>query len=175
MKIGKLLLVLCALAVPFTLSGCNTAKTDTDAGEHADDHGHDHGDHDHDHGHGEGGHSHDLGPHGGHLIELGGEKYHLEWDHDDEAKVLTFYVLDADAKKEVPIAAENITITVAVDDNKKDFDVPAVRADGADTTAKFVTEDADLFALVTADEAKSTVTLEIEGAPFEGEIEHHAH
>lgn len=172
MKIGKLLLILCALAVPFTLSGCNTAKTDTtDNGEHVDDHGHD----GHDHGHGEGGHSHDLGPHGGHLIELGGEKYHLEWDHDDEAKVLTFYVLDGDAKNDVAIAGENITITVAVDDAKKDFAVPAVRAEGEETTAKFETKDADLFALVTADEAEATVTLEIEGTPFEGEIEHHAH
>lgn len=167
MKIGKLLLVLCALAVPFTLSGCNTAKTDTAAsGEHADDH-----DHDHDHG----GHSHDLGPHGGHLIELGGEKYHLEWDHDDEAKVLTFFVLDGDAKNEVAIAGENIKITVAVGEDKKDFDVPAVREEGADKTAKFETKDAGLFALVTADEAKATVTLEIDGTPFEGEIEHHDH
>ena len=171
MKIGKLLLVLCALAVPFTLSGCNTGKPDTAGnGEHVDDH--DHGD---GHSHGEGGHSHDLGPHGGHLIELGGEKYHLEWEHDDEAKVLTFYVLDGDAKNDVAIAGDNIKITVAVDDAKKDFDVPAVRAEGEDKTAKFETKDADLFALVTADEAEATVTLEIEGTPFEGEIEHHAH
>lgn len=174
MKIGKLLLILCALAVPFTLSGCNTAKTDTATnGEHADGDGHDHGEDGHDHG--EEGHSHDLGPHGGHLIELGGEKYHLEWEHDDEAKALTFYVLDGDAKNDVAIAAENIKITVAVDDAKKDFDVPAVRPEGEEKTAKFETKDADLFALVTADEANATVTLEIEGTPFEGEIEHHAH
>ncbi|MBA2116397.1 hypothetical protein [Bremerella alba] len=174
MKIGKLLLILCAMVVPFTLSGCNTAKTDTaDSGEHADDHGHDHGEDGHSHG--DEGHSHDLGPHGGHLIELGGEKYHVEWDHDDEAKILTFYVLDADAKKDVAIADENIKITVAVDDAKKDFEVPAVRSEGETTTAKFETKDADLFALVTADEANATVTLEIEGTPYEGEIEHHAH
>ncbi len=175
MKIGKLLLVLCALAVPFTLSGCNTAKTDTaDSGEHADDHDHDHGDHDHgDHDHGHGGH--ELGPHGGHLIELGEEKYHLEWEHDDEAKVLTFYVLDSEAKKDVPVAGDNITITVAVGEDKKDFDVPAVRADGEEKTAKFETKDADLFALVTDEDTKATVAVEIDGAPFEGEIEHHAH
>ncbi len=176
MKIGKLLLILCALAVPFTLSGCNSAKPDADAG-HAD-HDHDHGEegHDHDdHDHAEGGHSHELGPHGGHLIELGGEKYHLEWDHDDEAKILTFYVLDGAAKEEVAIAGDNITINVTVDDAKQDFAVPAVRKEGEEKTAKFETKDADLFALVTADEAKATVALEIEGTPFEGEIEHHAH
>jgi len=172
MKIGKYLLILCALAVPFTLSGCNTASTDTaDSGEHADDHGHG----EEGHSHGDEGHSHEMGPHGGHLIGLGGEKYHLEWDHDDEAKILTFYVLDADAKEDVAIADENIQVTVAVDDSKKDFDVPAVREEGADTTAKFETKDADLFALVTDDEAKATVTLEIKGTPYEGEIEHHAH
>ncbi|MEW4452686.1 hypothetical protein AB1L30_08425 [Bremerella sp. JC817] len=175
MKIGKFLLVLCALAVPFTLSGCNSEKAaDNTSGEHG--HDHDHGDHDHgDHGHEHGGHSHDEGPHGGHLIELGGEKYHLEWAHDDEAKLLTFYVLDADAKEEVAIPAEAIMVNITVGEDTKPYEIPAVRKEGETTTATFESADADLFALIEDEDTKATVVLEIEGTPYNGTLEHHHH
>ena len=57
-----------------------------------DDHGHEH---------------HHHGPHNGHVMEIGGEEYHAEWTHDESGKV-TFYILDSDAKKEVPIEADEI-------------------------------------------------------------------
>ncbi|PQO28274.1 hypothetical protein [Blastopirellula marina] len=161
MKIGKLLLLVCAFVVPISLAGCTSEKTDTA--------GHEEG-HDHDHE----GHSHEeSGPHGGHLIELGEEAYHLEWAHDDGT--LTFYVLDGAAKEEVKIPAENLQINVTVEGETKSWDVPAVRAEGEDTTAKFETKDESLFALVNDDETKATVDVEIEGKPYQGAIEHHHH
>lgn len=165
MTIGKFLLLVCALLVPVTLSGCTGNANQTNTAQT--------GDHDHDHDH-----SHEHGPHGGHLIELGGEKYHLEWDHDDDAHKLTFYVLDADAENEVPTAAESLQINLKVGEGEgeqRSFEVPAVRQEGAETTALFETDDADLFALVTDEEVEATVVIEIEGTVYEGEIEHHAH
>lgn len=162
MKIGKLLLILTAAFVPLALCGCTGDAGNTNTAQTGgDDHGHSH--------------SHEEGPNGGHLIELGGEKYHLEWLHDDEAKTLTFYVLDAEGKNEVPIAAENIAVNFSVDGATKTFEVPAVREEGATETAKFEITDEDLYALITADEAEATVVLDINGESFEGEIEHHDH
>lgn len=162
MKIGKLLLILSAALVPLTLSGCTGDAGNTNTAQTGgDDHGHSH--------------SHEEGPHGGHLIELGGEKYHLEWLHDDEAKKLTFHVLDAEGKTDVPITAESIAVNFTVDGATKTFEVPAVREEGATETAKFEITDEDLYALITADEAEATVELEIEGTSYEGEIEHHDH
>src|SRR6187401_3013788 len=89
-------------------AGCaQTANHSEKSGKGGDAHGHDH-DHGHEHVH--------SGPHKGHLMEIGGEEYHAEWTHDESGKV-TFYILDSEAKKEVPIAADEITIDVKVGDN----------------------------------------------------------
>lgn len=163
MKFGKLILLLFAFAVPVSLAGCTSEKTDS-AG-HEEGHDHDHEGHDHE----------AAGPHGGHLIELGEEEYHLEWSHDDETKTLTFYVLDSAGKEEVKIPGENLQVNVTVEGNTKSWDVPAVRADGEETTAKFETADPDLFALLEAEEAAATVDVEVDGKPYQGKIEHHHH
>ncbi len=163
MKIGKLLLLVCAFTVPIALAGCTSEKVDTT--QHEEGHDHEHEGHDHE----------DTGPHGGHLIELGEEAYHLEWTHDDETKALTFYVLDSAGKEEVKIPAEKLQVNVTVEGETKSWDVPAVRADGEETTAKFETTDKQVFALLSDDETKATVDVEIEGKPYEGEIEHHHH
>ena len=57
------------------------------------------------------------GPHNGHLMEIGEEEYHAEWTDDESGKV-TFYFLDGEAKKEVPVEAEEITIEVKIGDKE---------------------------------------------------------
>src|SRR3954453_3788032 len=86
------------------LGGC-TQSANNSGGKAGNSEAHDH---DHDHAH--------HGPHHGHLMELGEEEYHAEWTHDETGKV-TFYILGSDAKKEVPIAAGEITIDVKIGDN----------------------------------------------------------
>src|SRR6476620_7341258 len=107
-------LVVClTAAVAFSLGGCNKANNSGAGkpGETAHDHEHDH--------------VHN-GPHHGHLMELGEEEYHAEWTHDESGKV-TFYILDSEAKKEVPIAADEITIDVKIGDNApKQYKLAAV-------------------------------------------------
>jgi len=173
MKISHFLFVALMIAVPCTFAGCTGANTDATHSE--DDHSHDEGGHDHgDHAE----HSHEEGPHGGHLIEVGGEKYHIEWTHEDDSSKLTFYILDSDAENDVPVAAEAIEVKFTLEDGDeatKSFTIPAVREGDATETAKFEIDDADLMALITAEEAEATVVAEIEGTTYEGHIEHHAH
>lgn len=102
--------VVLAACAAIGLVGCNpgTASKKADS-DHA------HGDHDHgDHDHGEHAHVH-KGPHGGKIMEIGEEEYHAEWLQDETGKV-TFYILDAAGTKEVPIAADEITIEVKIGD-----------------------------------------------------------
>src|SRR5687768_5797458 len=85
-----------------------------------DDHGHEH---------------HHHGPHDGHMMVIGEEEYHAEWTHDDSGKV-TFYILDSEAKKDVPIEADAITIDVKIGDNPpKKYELVAVNPKDGKTSA----------------------------------------
>lgn len=167
MNISKQLMLLAAIVMPVGLTvGCTSGDQVTENEEH----GHDHDDHEgHDH-------SHEHGPNGGHLLSLGEDhEYHVEWDHDDDTKTVIMYVLDKDHENNVPIAAEFITVTFTAEGESRDYQVAAVREDGAETTAKFESTDADLFALISSDEAEGMVKVEIEGQTYEGELEHGHH
>src|SRR3982751_3555980 len=91
-----MIVVLVTTAVGVGLAGCT--KPAGPAKGKVEEQSHDHAHH---------------GPHNGHLMEIGEEEYHAEWTHDDSGKI-TFYVLDSDAKKEVPIAADELTIDVKI-------------------------------------------------------------
>src|SRR5436190_22407029 len=105
-------MVLAAL-VGLWLAGCGSANHSEKTPKSGDGH-----DHEHEHVH--------HGPHNGHLMEIGEEEYHAEWTHDESGKV-TFYLLDAAAKKEVPIAAEEVVIDVKIGENaSKSYKLAAV-------------------------------------------------
>ncbi|MBX9681449.1 MAG: hypothetical protein K2X38_22060 [Gemmataceae bacterium] len=55
----------------------------------------------------------EKGPHGGSLAEWGEEKYHAEFTVDHGKKTATVYILDGEAKKATPIAAESITLSLS--------------------------------------------------------------
>jgi hypothetical protein len=148
-----------AASVAIWLTGCPAAPSSTGSGsgattdDHGDHAGHDHGDHaGHDHGdhahdkdaHAEDAHAHHHhGPHGGHIGMIGKEEYHVEWTH--EGGLVTFYILDAEAKKEVPIAAEKLIVEVKVGDSPTPYELPAVNPQGDDkTSAQFAIEDKEL-------------------------------
>ena len=178
MTLGKnLALAVLASAVSFWLAGCNPAAppsstggsgTTTDSHAHE---GHDHAGHDHAH----------HGPNGGHIMAIGQEQYHAEWTHDEEGKI-TFYILDAEAKKEVPIAAEKITVEVKVGDNEpKTYELLAVNPSADEKkAAQFEIVDKDLLGVIEVlkpdnKSVTATLNLEIDGTPFSSPIEEHAH
>ena len=101
-----------ALAAVLYLAGCNGDAAKTNGGNSAET------DHDHDHDH-----AHAHGPHGGALVELGNdEKYHAEWTTDEDGKV-TVWILDGSGEKEVPIAAEKLTIDTSDPKGEASFDL----------------------------------------------------
>jgi hypothetical protein len=163
-----LVLSLAAAAI-LALAGCQT-KTSSDGsgtpGPAAAGH-----DHDHDHEH------HHYGPHGGHLMVIGDEEYHAEWTHDGNGEV-RFYILDAAAKNEVPIAAPMITIDVQVGENEPTtFELFAVDPQGEEMkTALFMTVDKELEgALEALSGVTATLNVTIDGKEYRQKIEEHHH
>lgn len=156
-----------AAALSVCLAGCpaNTPSmgpvTDTIV---KDEHAHDHAHH---------------GPHGGHIVEIGEEEYHAEWTHEENGKV-TFYILDAEVKKEVPIAAEELVIEVKIGMNEPTtVKLPAVNPqDGKASTFEVV--DKQLLGVLETLKAEGVVAtikqLTINGKTFENvRIKEHEH
>jgi hypothetical protein len=139
----------------------------------------DHADHDHDHAHEHAAH----GPHGGHLIEIASGKYHAEWTHDDpseneNAKNVTIYILGEDAKTEHPIAAETVTINVAVEGkDPKQYELAAVNATDGKASEFTLDDPALIVDLGMAGEGVTArLNVEIDGEPHSAEMEHdHEH
>lgn len=137
--------------------------------------------HEHDHGHG---HSHaQAGPHGGDLVELGDEAYHLEWTHDDEAEEVTIYILDGDAKELVPIASETISILSKIDDETKgeqtsEYKLAAIDPTGdPPTSAQFSLKSGELLTCLSlaGQGSEVSISLTIEGEDYVGRFEHDDH
>lgn len=129
--------------------------------------------HDHDHAHD---HAH-HGPHQGHLMVIGEEEYHAEWTHDESGKV-TFYILDAAAKKEVPIAAEQITIDVKIGDNPpKTYELVAVAPiDGKTSAFEIVDKQFEaLFDQLKSSGLTLTLHVNINGKQFDQVVKEHDH
>jgi len=121
-------------------------------------------------------HTH-AGPHKGHVMVLGKEEYHAEWTHDEAGKV-TFYILDADAKKDVPIEAKEITIDVKIGQNpSKTFTLTAVNPQDGKTAA-FELVDSNLEGALEQIKGAGvvcTLHVNINGKPFDQEIKEVEH
>lgn len=73
-------------------------------------------------------HAHpEKGPHGGPLLELGDEEYHIEVMLDEKTHVLTLYLLDAAAKATVSTDAKEVLINLKHAGKPEQFKLPAVR------------------------------------------------
>jgi hypothetical protein len=115
------------------------------------------------------------GPHGGLLVEIGKEEYHVEVCHSDKTHAVTVYVLDSTAKKVVPIAEKQITINLIADGKPTQFDLPAKPMDGepAGQSSRFELVDKTLTESHGAETAKARVKLSIGGQEYTGFIEAH--
>ena len=114
------------------------------------------------------------GPHGGQLIELGKEEYHVEMVHDDAAGVVTFYVLDGEAKKAVPIPATELLVNLKHDGKPEQFKVPAQAdtGDPAGQSSRFVSKDKELAEDLDAEGSDAELVLSINNKPFRGKLAH---
>lgn len=130
--------------------------------------------HDHEHDHAAGGHDHGAGPNGGTLTDWGGGKYHVEFTVDHDAKEAVVYVLGADEKTPAPVelAAGTLLLTI----REPDFQVELVARPLAGETAAAASRYAgthDNLAIVR--EFAGTISGAVDGTPFAGDFEEHAH
>lgn len=125
------------------------------------------------------GHDHaSEGPHHGHLIEVGGGKYHAELTHDDATKNITIYLLGGDAKTAVPIAEPELLLNLAVDGTPTQAKLVAAPLEGepAGQSSRFTLVDEQVFALLENPKATIRLNVTIEGKPYSEPVEHdHGH
>ena len=160
--IARICLVTIAIA---SITGCdNGDSTQSHNATEVTEGGHDHG---HDHG--------SEGPHGGHILGLGDEEFHLEWLHNESGK-LTFYLLDAAAKADVSTAAKSIAITTTIVDETATVTLNTTTPDG-DEHNKFEAIDPVLLERLklVGHGVAASASVQIDGKQYTGEFEHHDH
>jgi hypothetical protein len=157
------LVVAAALGLP-VMTGCQRKPSagPTATNEHHEGDGHDHG---------------EVGPHGGHIIELGDENYHAELSHDDASHKVGVYLLDGTAKSAAPIDAPSVTINSAVNNQPAQFTIPAVPQPGdpAGSASYFELVSEELCDRLDAQDAHARLNIAIAGKPYVGVIEIHDH
>ncbi len=122
-----------------------------------------------------GGHSH-IGPHKGHLIELGAnEEYHAELVRDEANHLVTIYILDGSAKKNVPISLPELLINIVSAGTPRQYKLVAVPQEGeaAGTASCFQLADEELCTVLGSKDSKGRISVSIENKQFVGEIVHH--
>lgn len=118
-----------------------------------------------DHGHPE------HGPHGGELVELGKEAFHIEIIHGDSTVAL--YVLDGSAVDPVAIEATTLAVSLKQDGEVKSFELPAdpQASDSDGKSSRFTSTDPQMDQWMEAG-AEGVVVLQINGKSFTGKISH---
>ncbi|MCA9055260.1 MAG: hypothetical protein KDA75_15575, partial [Planctomycetaceae bacterium] len=114
------------------------------------------------------------GPHGGHIIELGGEDYHAELTLDDSRK-LTAYLLQADMKTPLPADAESLSVRLQVGDATEEVTLAAQpqEGDGEGQASQFAMADATLpESIKDAEDLQGEVVVSIAGTQYRGKISH---
>lgn len=153
------LLTAALLIVPFLLVGCDPPKTTT--APKPDGPGQQPHEHDHDHG---------PGPHGGTVVEL--DKYHGEFVVDHAKKQVTFYILSGNLKKNVPIAAEKLTLNIKSPKFDAELKASPQEGDPAGKASRFVAVH-DNFG--KEQEFEGTVSFVVDGVPFSGDFKEKPH
>jgi hypothetical protein len=121
----------------------------------------------------------EKGPHGGMLIELGGNhEFHAELLHNEKTGVIAVYLLDGSAANPVAISDRQITINVRLPEGGQQFALEANpdKGDPSGVSSRFVSRDPKLGEALHHKQAQSQLVLTIDGKPFRGTIEHrHEH
>ncbi len=120
------------------------------------------------------GHAHpEKGPHGGPLLELGDEEYHIEVMLDEKKNVLTLYVLDAAAKASVPTEAKEAIISLKHDGKPEQFKLKAapLKTDPAGLASAFQLKDEELVHDLHHKGNDARLSLKIKGKAYTAKFE----
>ncbi|REJ65786.1 MAG: hypothetical protein DWQ31_17275 [Planctomycetota bacterium] len=156
-----------AIGVPALLAGCSSSKdpepseTKDNTQQHSDDHGHPHGDH----GHG-------AGPHDGTLADWGGGKYHVEFTVDHDKQEATVYIVGDDEKSPVPIAAEEIQLSIKDPVMQVTLKAAPQEDDPPGSASRFV---GNHTGLGVVQEYEGTITGVVDGTPYSADFKEEPH
>jgi hypothetical protein len=148
----------------FTLGGCGKAPAPAGDGEAG------HAEHDHE----------AMGPHDGHIIELGTEDYHAELSHDEASHKVGIYLLGGDAKTAKPIPVTEVKIKVSADGAFSEYVLPAVPQAGEEGGSSYFEVVSEPLCDVVcgeseAENTQARLSFDMDGKPFVGMIETAAH
>lgn len=122
---------------------------------------------------------HAHGPHGGHIVELGGEAYHAEVTLDVPTRKLTVYLLGKDAKTPLPVDAASLSVRLVVGGEKQEVVLsPTPQAgDGEGLSSVFaMSEGAVPESIHDAEDLEGEVVVSFGGTQYRGAITHdHGH
>ena len=119
----------------------------------------------------------EVGPHKGHLIELGAGEYHGELTHDDATKTVTIYLLGPDATTAIAIPDAEITLNLVVAGEPMQVKLAAAKQEGdADGKAsKFTIVDEKVLEALEAPKTAGQLVVTIDGKQVSGPVAHDAH
>lgn len=152
-----------AFAALGLFAGCGETAAPPKVAEHAEE--------------GEHGHDHAEGPHNGQIIELGDDEYHAELLHDDATHTVTIYLLDAEAKKSVTSAEQELTVNVVADGKPAQYTLAAnpQTEDPSGESSRFSATDEALCKALDAEGATGRLSVTIAGKPYSGKFDHAEH
>ncbi len=123
--------------------------------------------------HGHKGHEH--GPHDGELVELGNEEFHAEVAFDEENHKIVLYILGPDAKANVAIEAQELTLEIPGKDSPTAHLMAAApqEGDGEGKSSRFEIKSQEVFNTFHDDpKTVGKVKLTIAGKEFTAEVKH---
>jgi len=117
------------------------------------------------------------GPHHGALIELGKEDYHAELVHDEKTDTITVYILDATARKPVPITAKELMLNLKAGNKPYQFPLAACRQAGEPVGAAsaFAARGKNLCKALDSHGVSGRLNVEIGGKVYVGKVAGHPH
>ncbi len=121
------------------------------------------------HGHG---HDHDLGPHKGHLVELGDEEYHAEVTFQADSRTIGIYLLGPDAETPAVTKATELTLRLTLGEETKDLTLTAASQDGSEASYFEISGDAIPEAVHDIEEVQGELVIDIDGTSYRGKIVH---
>ncbi len=129
---------------------------------------------DHDHDSHQGGHTHyGAGPHGGSLIELGGDDYHAELVLDHGAHAIRIFLLKSDAK--TPLLTKSAEATITLDkDQKLSLKATPLEGEIEGQSSRFeLLDDAFVHKLLDSGFLHGDLSIKIDGKPFQSHLDIH--
>ena len=128
----------------------------------------------HDHSTHDGAHLHyGAGPHGGMLLELGGEDFHAELVFDHDAHAVRIFLFKADAKTPLPSKTPAATLLL---DNNKTITLKALplegEADGMSSRFELIDE-AFVHEVLDKNFLHGDLKVDIDGIPFKSHLDIH--